>query len=58
MYQRKQITDVDYFLEMFTAHYTITEECFKKIEIEMTKLESKIAQCYGKFNQIEWKLNR
>jgi len=43
MYQRKQITDVDYFLEMFTAHYTITEECFKKIEIEMTKLESKIA---------------
>lgn len=36
----------------------MVETCFKKIGVELTRLEAKLADCYGRFNEISWKLNR
>ena len=49
---------IDVLVNAFGQHFIAVERCFKAISVEMNKLEGRLAQCYGHFNGIEWKLTR
>jgi hypothetical protein len=45
-------------VKVFAVHYSKVEHLFKAIDCQLAHLEAKIAECFGRFNKIEWRLHR
>ena len=48
----KEEDQLSELVKMFAMHYSKVEKMFKTIDVQMMQLETKLADCFGRFNAI------